>query len=139
MPLLSRWYIRTGIFWLIIALALRVLMATPGLEGAFATWAPSVFHVITVGWITQLIFGVAWWMFPRYSKENPRGREWLGWLTFGVLNAGVVLRLATEPFIAGNRSDILPVTLLLVAAFLQWLAAVLFVLNTWKRLEPRKK
>ncbi len=139
MPTLSRWYIKSGILWLVIALGLWVVSEIPGLQSLFSFWIPSIFHLITVGWITQLIFGVAWWMFPRYTKENPRGHEWMGWMTFGALNAGVLLRLVSEPFAMNHSKGGFLMWILLLAAFSQWLAAVLFILNTWKRLEPRKK
>jgi len=139
MPTLSRWFIKSGILWLVIALGLWMVSEIPGLQSFFSLWIPSIFHLITVGWITQLIFGVAWWMFPRYTKEKPRGHEWLGWLIFAALNLGVLLRLITEPYATSNRGNVFFTWILLLAAFLQWLAAVLFILNTWKRLQPRKK
>jgi len=139
MPTLSRWYIKSGILWLVLALGLWMASEIPGLQPAFSPWIPSIFHLITVGWITQLIFGVGWWMFPRYTKEKPRGHEWLGWITFWALNAGVLLRLITEPYAVNREKGGFFMWLLLLAAFLQWLAAVLFILNTWKRLQPRKK
>jgi hypothetical protein len=32
---------------------------------------PTYLHLLVLGWLTQLIFGVAFWMFPRYSARNP--------------------------------------------------------------------
>jgi hypothetical protein len=32
-------------------------------------------HLFVVGFVAQMIFGVAFWMFPRYSRDEPRGSE----------------------------------------------------------------
>ncbi len=45
-----------------------------------------------LGWATQLIGGVALWMFPPLSREQPRGDERLGWFAYGALNGGLLLR-----------------------------------------------
>jgi hypothetical protein len=73
-------------------------------------------------------------MFPRYSAEQPRGSERLGWLTFVSLNVGLLLRLAGEPAHLLGRD----ITGLLVAsALLQLVAGWAFILNTWPRLRER--
>ena len=58
---------------------------------------PTYLHLVTVGWLTNLIFGVAFWMFPRYTAESPRGSDALGWASYAGLNAGLLLRLIGEP------------------------------------------
>ena len=68
---------------------------------------PVYFHLLMVGWVTQLIFGVAFWMFPRYSKEKPRGREGLAWAMYASLNAGLLLRGLAEPMHSGAPSAFL--------------------------------
>ena len=39
--------------------------------------SPVYFHLFMVGWVAQLIFGMLFWMLPKYSKEKPRGHEQL--------------------------------------------------------------
>jgi hypothetical protein len=48
---------------------------------------------LTVGWLTQLIFGVAYWLFPRISKANPYGPAAAAYVALALLNAGIVLRM----------------------------------------------
>jgi hypothetical protein len=81
-----------------------------------------------------VIFGVAYWMFPRYSAERPRGHERLGWAAFLLLNGGLVLRVAAEPYHALGRGG---GGVLVASALLQLLAGWAFVLNTWPRVRER--
>lgn len=96
MPALTRWFIRAGMLYLLAALIISVGLALDP-AGVPAGLRPASLHLFVVGWITQLIFGVAHWMFPRASREHPRGREPLGWAAFWLLNAGLLLRAITEP------------------------------------------
>ncbi|MBZ0304883.1 MAG: hypothetical protein K8I82_02325, partial [Anaerolineae bacterium] len=83
---------------------------------------------------TQLIFGVALWMFPKYSKEKPRGSENLAWTTYLFLNVGLLLRLIGEPLTALNYQT---GWMLAVSAVLQLIAGWVFVINTWGRVKER--
>jgi uncharacterized membrane protein len=99
MPTLTRWLIRTALLWLLMSLVLGVAIAAPdrlGLPPALAGLRPTWVHFIVVGWITQLIFGVAYWMFPRHSLSRPRGLTALGWAGYALLNVGLALRVAGE-------------------------------------------
>lgn len=80
MPPLTRWFIRAALAYLVLALCVGVFLTLPTgnpISGLF----PVYFHLLTFGWLTQLIFGVALWIFPTYSNAKPRGHEWLGWGT----------------------------------------------------------
>ena len=95
---------------------------------------PTYVHFFVLGWLTQLIFGVAFWMFPRRSAKKPHGTERLGWTSYGLLNAGLVLRAVGEPALAlGARTS----GILVVAALLQLGAGWVFVVNTWPRVKER--
>jgi hypothetical protein len=136
-PTLTRWYLRAAIIHLGGALVLGVLVQSPGLVTAhpvLAVLSPTLLHLLVVGWITQVIFGVAYWMFPRYSAQRPRGSERLGWITFASLNAGLVLRVVGEPLHALREAT---AGLLVASALLQLVAGWTFVLNTWPRIRER--
>jgi hypothetical protein len=65
---------------------------------------PVYLHLFMIGWVTQMIFGVAYWMFPRVSKENPRG-----WDTQDVLGSlEELLRLAQRLQRAATVKDYAP-------------------------------
>lgn len=139
MPLLTRAMIKTGLLYFVIALLMGALViARPALNlpPEIAAFQPVYLHLLMVGWITQLIMGVVYWMFPKASKERPRGSERLGWAVFALLNAGLVLRVIGEPLLV-----IAPALnagwLLALSAVLQLAAGWGFILNTWPRVKER--
>jgi hypothetical protein len=135
-PPLTRWLVKAALLYLVAALALGVAVQIPAVARLplVAVLWPTYLHILVVGWLTQLIFGVAYWLFPRYSAEQPRGSERLGWVTFVLLNAGLLLRLVGEPRRAlGGDAHVV----LLVSAAAQLLAVWAFVLNTWPRVRER--
>ena len=139
MPQLTRLFIKSALIYLFLALIAGVLItARPvlGLPSAVAAIGPVYFHLLMVGWVTQFILGVAYWMFPKYSRDAPRGRDWLTWATFLLLNVGLLLRVVAEPIRAFNAAPVWG-WLLAVSALLQWLAGLSFVVNVWPRVKER--
>lgn len=132
MPGLTRAFLRAGLLWLLVGLGvLLALAARPADLSPF--WRPTAFHCLTVGWLTQMIFGVAHWMFPRASRERPRGEARLGWVAFALLNAGLALRVVTEPFqwqASGGSA-------LALAGLLQFAGALAWVVHIWPRVKER--
>lgn len=129
MPTVSRWCLKTGLAWIGLAMVAGVLLAAPR---APALPYPTYLHLITVGWLSNLIFGVAHWMFPRRSAESPRGDERLAWAGWGALNAGLTLRVVGETF-----PDTVGPPWLLLSAVLQLAAAWLWVIHLWPRVKGR--
>jgi membrane protein insertase Oxa1/YidC/SpoIIIJ len=139
MPALTRWFVKSALVYFVGALLLGVAVAMPAIFAvppAIVALGSVYFHFFMVGWVAQLIFGVVYWMFPRYSKEKPRGSEPLGWATYGLLNIGLVLRTFGEPL-----HVVQPTAgwgwVLALSAVLQWLAGVTFALNTWARIKEK--
>ena len=136
MPTLTRWLVKAALVWLVTGLALGVALQLPAaaqIPFLRAAW-PAYLHLLTVGWLTQLIIGVALWLFPRHSAARPRGSERLGWTTFLCLNAGLLLRAIGEPRRALG-ADVHQ--LLLFSALAQLVAVGAFVLNVWPRVRER--
>lgn len=137
MPSLTRWYIKSALIYLIAALLLAVVLALPFDLPAFVRYMnPAYFHLFLVGWVTQMIFGVIYWMFPIIIRSQPRGNERLGWVSFILLNAGLLLRVIGEPLTATNPKAGYG-WFLAISALLQWLAAVIFVFLAWPRVKER--
>jgi hypothetical protein len=138
MPPLTRWFIKTSFIYLAaglvtaLALALQAAVHLSLPAGLF----PVYIHLLVFGWLTQLIFGVVFWMFPKYSSAQPRGSDLLGWWTYGLLNAGLALRAIAEPL---NSVSPGPSSgwLLVAAALIQFLAGLAFVTNTWSRVKEK--
>jgi hypothetical protein len=132
MPWLTRWYIKLALLYLLLALTGVVWQAAGG-----GSWLlPVSVHAFVVGWITGMIFGVAYWMFPRATAQRPRGSDALAVATFGLLQLGLAMRLVVEP-LATLHPGAGWGPWLVVSAVCQWLAAVGFVINTWPRVKAR--
>lgn len=139
MPAVTRWFIKAGLVYLVAALLLGVALTAPSVLSvppSIAVWAPLYFHFFMVGWVAQLIFGVVYWMFPRYTRDQPRGSETLALATFILLNAGLILRAVGEP-VNSLRPGTIWGWIVALSAVLQWLAGTAFVCNTWARVKER--
>ena len=129
MPTVTQWALRTALGCAALTMVAGVLLAWPG---APALPYPTYLHLFTVGWLSNLIFGVAHWMFPRASAEQPRGDVRLAWAGWGLLNAGLLLRVMGEAW-----SGTMPPTVLLASALLQLLAVWTWVAHLWPRVRER--
>lgn len=139
MPSLSRTFIKAGLVYFVVGLTAAVLYAARtvfNLPSGYGLLYPVYIHLLMVGWVMQLIIGVAYWMFPKYTKTSPRGSEPLGWIVFALLNAGLILRALCEPLILLKPEWNLGWTLAL-SAILQLMAGWAFVVNTWGRVKER--
>jgi len=137
MPLIVRTFLKTALLYFVAALLLNIAIALQRAGVSFPPRLDSVYiHLVTVGWISQLIIGVAVWMFPKYSKDQPRGPEWVNWTIYALLNAGLLLRVISEPAAASGGGEVWGV-LLLASALLQWCAGVLFAVTAWRRVRLR--
>jgi hypothetical protein len=128
MPRLTVWFVRAALFHLLLGFTLGgLLLFHKGLPFDFSLWLvlPAHIEFLLVGWMAQLIFGVAFWILPRLSSGPPRGNENLAWLAFGLLNAGVWLAGvgASLPAIAlAGRSS-------------EAMAALIFGITVWPRVK----
>jgi hypothetical protein len=141
MPPLTRWFIKTALIYFVLALITGLLLASQKVWNFFLPSAglfPVYFHLLAEGWITLLIIGVVFWMFPKYSRELPRGSEKLGWTSYILLNAGLLLRAISEPASSiVNAPGTMWGILLIIAALLQWAGGMAFVANTWGRVKEK--
>jgi hypothetical protein len=137
MSRLTRWIIKTSFVYLVLALIAGILLA----GGSIWNWSiatvvlyPGYIHLISVGWLTMLIFGVAHWMFPKYSLAHPHGNETLNWAAYILINLGLAMRIVGEPFNNLYRATFWT-WFLVLSASLQWLGGTVFIINLWKRVK----
>ena len=139
MPPLTRWFIKISMVYLVAALLIGAVLSGRtlwSLPSFLAALGPVYFHLFMLGWVSQLIFGVIYWMFPKYTREKPHGSEGLWQATFWLLNTGLLLRVVAEPMqtISGQPGW---GWLVALSALLQWSAGLIFVGNTWGRVKER--
>lgn len=132
MPLASVWLIRASFAHLVSGAILGALYLAWKAEG----WMPWVvshrqIHVeqMLVGWMVQLVIGVAFYILPRTDNTAAYRSGPLIWVVFALLNAGVVMAAL------GSAPDY-PPALLLTGRVLEVAAAGLFALHAWHRQRP---
>ncbi len=139
MPKLVRYFIKTSMVYLALTLLVGLLLTVRNvfkIPVSVAGLFPVYIHLLVIGWLTQLIFGVAYWMFPKHSREKPRANVALAWAVYILINVGLLMRAIAEPWHAQDSGDASGL-LLVLSAILQWLAALFFVINTWGRVKER--
>ncbi len=141
MPPLTRWFVKTSFVYFILALLAGLILAAQGIWSFFPPAAqlfPTYFHLLAEGWITMLIVGVVFWMFPKYTLERPRRSENLAWASYILLNIGLLLRVISEPvFTTASTTSASWAAILTLAALLQWLGGIAFVVNSWGRVKEK--
>lgn len=139
MPTLSRWFIKIGMIYFVVGLGMAsVVMAQPvmGWSASLQVLRPVYLHFLFIGWVTQIIMGVGYWMFPKYTRENPRRSEKLGWAVLISLNIGLILRAVGEPAVVLAPEANAGWTLAVASIFLLF-AGWGFIFNTWGRIKER--
>ena len=132
MPRVSVWLIRTSLLHLLSGamLGAAYLMFK---AGGWPLWAVShrPVHVeqMLVGWLVQLVIGVAFWILPRPAGHDPADRSGLMWLVFWLLNGGLLLAaLAGDPHV--------PASLAPAGRIAETTAVLLFGWHGWHRQRP---
>ena len=132
MPRLSVWMVRTALVHLALGLALGALLLSHrevALHPAVPRLRPAHAELLLLGWMVQLAMGVAFWILPRFRSGPERGREWLAWAAWVLLNAGVAATAAA--LVAGGAAPVA-----LAGRGAEGLAALAFGLHAWPRVKP---
>lgn len=130
MPRLSVWMVRTALLYFGTGFTLGALLLwNKGAPLGGWPWRLLPLHIETllIGWTVQLAMGVAFWILPRFRGQRPRA--WLGWLAFGLLNAGVLAVAAGAWF--GGLQALVP-----AGRVLELAAVAAFGLHAWPRVKP---
>ncbi|HJS42499.1 MAG TPA: hypothetical protein VJ755_03440 [Gemmatimonadales bacterium] len=127
MPLVSAWFVRASLVHLVGGFTIGALLLA-GKGGAFGSglwaWRPLHIEMLLVGWVIQLVMGVAIWIFPRFVlRRTPRRSAITAWIALGLLNAGVLLVSLGGPLVAAGRLAEIG-------------AAASFAIHLWGRVSP---
>ena len=131
MPRLSAWSVRLAMLYLLLGFTFGALMlANKGIP--FAPWLwrllPAHMDILLFGFVIQLAMGFAYWILPRY-RGGSRGNESVVWAAVALLNLGIWTITIAGSF---NFSGLW----IAIGRLLEGLAAILFVLQFWKRIRP---
>ena len=132
MPHAGRWFIRASLVYLGLGFTLGAVLlfnkAVPLAPGV-ARLLPVHIEFLLVGWVIQLVMGVAIWIFPRFGvPQSAYGSEVAAWIAFALVNAGVWLA-AVGGLLRGNPGDVL----LQIGRLAEVAAAIVFAMNIWAR------
>jgi len=132
MPLLSRLYIRASLIYFAIGITIGALIL---IEKGTA-WDPQLWRLLPVhielvllGWMLQLVMGVAYWILPRSGLPPVRKRPALATAAFVLLNLGILLHVYDILLVSGN-------TLLFISRLLELIALLAFLVHIWPRVKP---
>lgn len=133
--------LRIALGWLLLGFVIGGAMLTDQhMPGQWRLWlAPGHGHMLFVGWFLQFVIGVAYWLLPRKrSPDQPIGYvERPAYIAVGALNAGLTFRVGGEALERAGHANDITFTTLVIAAVLQILAAVIFVVQLWPRVAAR--
>ena len=136
MPRVARTFIKTGLIYFLCALLLGIAYEINSLT--FPGMMPLFWHLLMVGWITQIIFGVSMWMFPGRTREEGLIAQKWAWLTYGFLNAGLLLRVIAEPVVSSSGMALWDI-LIVLSGTLQSAAAVTYTIELWPRVQSKEQ
>lgn len=78
------------------------------------------------------------WMFPGRTKEEGFWPQKWGWLTYIMLNVGLICRVVAEPA-SYTSSAILWNILIVISAVAQVAAAVTYTIELWPRIQSKEQ
>ncbi|WP_340102490.1 hypothetical protein [Rhodohalobacter sp. 8-1] len=138
MPPVTRWFIKSGMIWFALGVTLAFVAEFPGVQGS-ALLLPVYWHMLVIGWITQVIMGVSIWMFPRKKRNRKKEQSLLATGAFFLLNGGLLVRFLSEPFLPlVTDSAVVPIVVI-VSGIMQVVAIILFIGEIWPRVQPKRK
>jgi hypothetical protein len=131
MPKLSAWAVRLALLYLLAGFtAGSLILAQKGVSYYPPVWRLLPVHIefLMIGWTINLVFGVAYWILPRYTGGS-RGGTFLPVSSIILLNLGVLL-VAGYGVIGGSP------WLLFAGRLLEALAVSAFAASAWRRVRP---
>lgn len=129
MPRLSVWFVRASLIYFLLGFSFGAsILAQKGISYYPPIWNLFPIHMefLLVGWFAQLAMGIAFWILPRFSVGAPRGNVSLVWISFALINTGLMIgasRLWFSPAI-------------LIAHLFEIGAGIIFVIGLWRRVKP---
>ena len=136
MPPITRWFIKAGIFWFITGMILAFLAELP--VSIVRCAAPSRLLAYAGRRVDYSDHYRRFYLDVSEEKAgSPKKQSNITIASFGLLNAGLVIRFLSEPFIPLMHGDFLISVSVIVSSLLQVLGILLYVIEIWPRLQPK--
>jgi cbb3-type cytochrome oxidase subunit 1 len=125
-------FIRASLVWLGVGVAIGVAMAFWPYQAA--VYRPAHMHANLLGFVSMMIFGVAYHVIPRFTGSALHDRR-LAWIHLFVANGGLVVLVAG--WMMRVRLAELSAHSMRLGAALSAIGALLFIYNMWRTLGAR--
>ena len=94
MPRETVWMLRAALVHLVAGFALGAMLLVAkewpiGLSAG--DWLAIHRDVVLIGWMVQVVLGVAYWILPKHPREPIRGPRWAAIAGAALLNGGLLL------------------------------------------------
>lgn len=122
-------FIKASLTWLALGVTLGVAMAA---YPAWVVYRPAHLHMLVLGFVTMMIFGVAYHVVPRFTGHPLYGRRAAGW-HWWVSNAGLLLMAVgfiMRPHVGTSATPVLTAGGVLAAS-----GAYLFAYLIWRTID----
>lgn len=86
------------------------------------------FHLNLVGWVTMMIYGVAYHIFPRFSSRDIRNGALVG-KHFILANVGIILMTVAMVYAEKGDNELAAYYMLIFAGLIEGLSGIIFVYN----------
>lgn len=127
MPPISRILVRLSLIHFVIGSLAGVLWSVQIVP------QPVYYHLLLLGWVTQMIMGVSIWMFPKHPDDPDRPVLLIAMVV--LLNAGLIARAVGE---MAAMDDGWRIPVLVFSSVAQWLSAVMYVIVIWARIRTKR-
>lgn len=98
-------FLKAGLTWLVLGVTLGVAMAV---YPEWAVYRTAHLHMNFLGFVTMMIYGVAYHVIPRFSGSALKYRQlaglqwWISNVGLALMVTGFVLRVSPETLVAGQ-------------------------------------
>ena len=104
MPKLSVWMVRAALIHMGVGFLFGAMIlwhkGVPLFDWTWKLLNPHI-ELMIFGWTMQIVMGTAYWILPRFSGPDRYGRTRLGWWSFGLFNAALLMTAGVSVIAAG--------------------------------------
>ena len=122
-------FIKTSVVWLTFGFVLGIAMA---MYPPWTVYRAAHVHVMLLGFVSMMIFGVAYHVIPRFSGRalySVRAAVWHWWIA----NAGLALMVVG--FACRDSGKLIGTWVLSAGGLLSGISAVIFAVQIWRTID----
>ena len=122
-------FLKASVAWLTLGVSLGVAMAA---RPAWTVHRPAHMHMVLLGFVTMMIYGVAYHVIPRFSGHALHGRQAAAW-HWWVSNIGLALMVCG--FVLRGTGHLSGTPVLATGGVLSALGAYTFAYVVWRTID----